>query len=174
MTTRNGTQSVPLEVLLDPRLKDTVTAVDIAAHWDLVKKTADDIEALHRAVNQIRAARIELGQLHEQTAVGTGGKALVRVTAAFDEKMTSIEEQMIQVNMKASEDNLRYPNRLNEQYDTFIATVDGDDMRPTEPQLQVFAGLHTRLSEQLAKWKALMDSQGPGRPASNVTPPTRP
>jgi hypothetical protein len=88
--------------------------------------------------------------------------------------MTSIEEQMIQVNMKASEDNLRYPNRLNEQYDTFIATVDGDDMRPTEPQLQVFAGLHTRLSEQLAKWKALMDSQGPGRPASNVTPPTRP
>ena len=174
MTTRNGTQSVPLEVLLDPRLKDTVTGGDIAAHWDLVKKTTDDIEALHRAVNQIRATRIQLGQSHEQTAAGTGGKALVRVTAAFDEKMTSIEEQMIQVNMKASEDNLRYPNRLNEQYDTFVATVDGDDVRPTEPQLQVFAGLHARLSEQLAKWKALMDSQGPGRPASNLTPPTRP
>ena len=63
--------------------------------------------------------------------------------------------------MKASEDNLRYPNRLNEQYDTFIATVDGDDVRPTEPQLQVFAELHARLSEQLAKWKALEDSQGP-------------
>jgi len=36
--------------------------------------------------------------------------------------MAPIEEQLIQVNMKASEDNLRYPNRLNEQYDTFIAT----------------------------------------------------
>jgi hypothetical protein len=75
--------------------------------------------------------------------------------------MTPIEEQLIQVNMKASEDNLRYPNRLNEQYDTFIGTIDGDDARPTEPQQQVFAELHGRLSEQLAKWKALIESDLP-------------
>jgi hypothetical protein len=159
MTTPKGVQSAPLEVVLDPRLKDTVRAEDIAAHWDLVSKTAQDIESLHRAVNQIRATRAALGPLQGQTGVGTADQTISRAAAAFDQKMIPIEEQLIQVNMKASEDNLRYPNRLNEQYDTFIATVDADDVRPTGPQLQVFAELHSRLSEQLAKWKALTESQ---------------
>lgn len=72
--------------------------------------------------------------------------------------MAAIEEQLIQVSMKASEDNLRYPNRLNEQYDTFSATVDGDDVRPTQSQQQVFAELHRRLGDQLAKWKSLREA----------------
>src|SRR5207245_8226182 len=39
-------QSVPLEVVLDPRLKDTVTEQDIAGHWDLAMKANEDVEAL--------------------------------------------------------------------------------------------------------------------------------
>ena len=161
MTTRSGVQSVPLEVVLDPRLKDTVTPGDIAAHWDLVKKTAEDIDALHRAVNEIRASRTALEKVRQRTGTDPSTRGLIDAAAGFDRKMSPIEEQLLQVNMKASEDNLRYPNRLNEQYDTFIATVDGDDVRPTEPQLQVFAELHARLSEQLAKWKALEASREP-------------
>ena len=155
LTTRNGTQSAPLEVVLDPRLKDTVTADDIAAHWELVKKTADDIEALHRAVNEMRAGKTALEKVQRQDA---HPRAFTAALTGFERRMRPIEEQLLQVNMKASEDNLRYPNRLNEQYDTFLATVNGDDVRPTESQLQVFADLHRRLSEQLAKWTALRDT----------------
>jgi len=161
LTTLSGAQSVPLEVVPDPRLKGTVTAADVTAHWDLVSRTAEDIEALHRAVNQMRASRTQLGKLHSPSGAGSGGQGVVEAVARFDQKMTPIEEQLIQVNMKASEDNLRYPNRLNEQYDTFIGTVDGDDVGPTEPQLQVFAELHRRLTEQLAKWKSLQDTELP-------------
>ncbi|MDB6090058.1 MAG: hypothetical protein JWN85_2842 [Gammaproteobacteria bacterium] len=161
MTTRNGTQSVPLEVVLDPRLKDTVTADDMAAHWDLVKKTAEDLETLHRAVNKMRASRTELEKLQRPTGAQPAARALLAAAAAFASKMAPIEEQLLQVNMKASEDNLRYPNRLNEQYDTFSATLDGEDVRPTEPQLQVFADLHRRLGEQLARWNSLLDTDLP-------------
>ncbi len=157
LTTRNGTQSVPLEVALDPRLKDTVTADDIAAHWDLVKKTADDIEALHRAVNEMRAGRTALENVQQRTRTDAHARGFTDAVTGFERRMAPIEEQLLQVNMKASEDNLRYPNRLNEQYDTFLATVNGDDVRPTESQLQVFADLHRRLGEQLAKWNALRD-----------------
>jgi photosystem II stability/assembly factor-like uncharacterized protein len=157
MTTPSGTQSVPLEVVIDPRLADTVTLADSAAHWDLAKRTNEDIEALHRAVNQIRASRTELAKVRK-TAVDSAAKARVAATADLEGKMAAIEEQLIQVNMKASEDNLRYPNRLNEQYDTFSATVDGDDVRPTQSQQQVFAELHRRLGDQLAKWKLLREA----------------
>jgi photosystem II stability/assembly factor-like uncharacterized protein len=153
MTTPHGAQSVPLEVVLDPRLRDTVTPADLAAHWDLAKRVNDDIEVLHRAVNQIRSSRTDLAKA-QGTALGS--KVPAAATADFERKMAAIEEELVQVNMKASEDNLRYPNRLNEQYDTFTATVDGDDVHPTQSQQQVYAELHGRLSDQLAKWKSLV------------------
>src|SRR5579863_3657623 len=135
LTTPRGSQSQPLEVVADPRLQPKLTAQDVSAHWDLVHQTAADIEALHRAVNELRADRERLDKANQNGASGHG--SLASVVREFEKSLTPIEEQLIQVNMKASEDNLRYPNRLNEQYDTFMATVDGDDFAPTEPQLQV-------------------------------------
>ena len=124
LTTKGGAQSVPLEVLLDPRLKDTVTEQDTAGHWDLAMKANEDVEALHRAVNQMRTLRSDLETMKKWAGGKPDAKALLDSADAFDKKMRPIEEQLIQVNMKASEDNLRYPNQLNEQYDTFVATVD--------------------------------------------------
>jgi photosystem II stability/assembly factor-like uncharacterized protein len=161
LTTHAGTQSAPLEVVIDPRLKDTVTAAAVAAHWDLVRKTADDIEALHRTVNSMRASRAKLVELQGQAGTDSRTQALTDAATNFDKKMAPIEEQLIQVKMKASEDNLRYPNQLNEQYDTFITTINGDDFSPTEPQRQVFGELHRRLGEQLTNWKSLMDTDLP-------------
>jgi len=160
MTTPFGVQSVPLEVVLDPRLTGTVTPADMAAHWDLARRTNEDIQALHRAVNQIRASRAELAKV-QGIRSGSSSRAHVAAITDLERNMAQIEEQLIQVNMKASEDNLRYPNRLNEQYDTFSATVDGDDVGPTKSQQQVFAELHRRLGDQLAKWKALMETDLP-------------
>ncbi|HZO22189.1 MAG TPA: hypothetical protein VFB37_06750, partial [Steroidobacteraceae bacterium] len=156
LTTSHGTQSQPLQVVPDPRLSGSLTAADEAAHWDLVSKTAADIEALHRAVNQIRACRTELQKLQTDTHASEA-RSLGKSVSKLENEMAPVEEQLIQVNMKASEDNLRYPNRLDEQYDTFIATIDGDDFRPTQPQLEVFGQLHGRLQQQLSAWKALRD-----------------
>ena len=161
LTARGTVQSVPLQVVLDPRLKDTVTAADTAAHWDLVTRTAQDIDALHRAVNQMRTLRRNLETLKAWAGSEAGSKPLLAAAADFDAHMKPIEEQLIQVNMKASEDNLRYPNRLNEQYDTFIATIDADDVAPTAAQQEVYADLHRRLVEQLEKWKSLANSELP-------------
>jgi hypothetical protein len=150
-----------MEVVPDPRLKDTVTAGDLAAHWDLMTRTTQDIDALHRAVNQMRTMRRNLETLKAWAGGEAGGKTLVAGAADFDKHMAPIEEQLIQVNMKASEDNLRYPNRLNEQYDTFIATVDADDVAPTVAQQEVYTDLHRRLVEQLEKWKSLANTELP-------------
>jgi hypothetical protein len=133
----------------------------MAAHWDLMTRTAQDIDVLHRAVNQMRSTRRNLETLKAWAGSEAGSKALVAAAADFDRRMAPIEEELIQVNMKASEDNLRYPNRLNEQYDTFIATVDTDDVAPTVAHQEVYAGLHRRLVEQLEKWKSLANTELP-------------
>jgi hypothetical protein len=63
--------------------------------------------------------------------------------------------------MAASEDNLRYPNMLNEQYDTFAATLDTEDFGPTESQRQVYSYLHGELNAELAKWRAVFERDLP-------------
>ena len=71
-------------------------------------------------------------------------------------KMAPVEGRLVQIKMTASEDNLRYPNMLNEQYDTFWQTIDGGDFSPTAPQRDVYDYLHSELSATLLKWNSIL------------------
>jgi hypothetical protein len=69
-----------------------------------------------------------------------------------------VEEELIQVNMKGSEANLAFPNKLNEQLDTFSAIVQAGDSAPTQPQYEVFKMLRGQLDQQLAAWRQITSS----------------
>jgi len=139
--TYNGqSQTAPLTVIADPRVKDSGPA--IAAKTALAVATAGDIDALHKAVNDIRATRTRLA--------AAGPRA-----AAVDAKMTSIEEALMQVDMKGSEANLAFPGQLNERLATFALNLDDADTAPTTQALATYRDLHAQLEVQLAKWAAL-------------------
>ena len=54
----------------------------------------------------------------------------------MEKKMSEIEQQLIQVNLKGSEGSLAFPVMLNEQFDTFSHAIDMGDSEPTKPQLE--------------------------------------
>jgi len=86
---------------------------------------------------------------------------LLEQVSLLDQKMTPVEEQLIQVNMKGSEANLAFPNMLNEQFDTFSSSVQGADGAPTQQQYEVFQKLRTRLNQQLTAWKEILSTEVP-------------
>jgi photosystem II stability/assembly factor-like uncharacterized protein len=159
LTVRGKSQTEPLEVVLDPRLK--VPAAEQDELFDLSTRTAADVDALHKAVNQIRATRARLETIKKWSAGNAGAKPVIEAAESLEKKMSSIEGRLIQVKLAASEDNLRYPNMLNEQYDAFLGTLDGEDYGPTEPQRQVFAALHASLGQELDRWHALSSTELP-------------
>jgi hypothetical protein len=63
--------------------------------------------------------------------------------------------------MKSSEGNLRYPNELNEQFDSLMHTEDSADAAPTQSTIAVFDMLNKRLEEQLAKWQQVLNTDLP-------------
>ena len=67
----------------------------------------------------------------------------------------------MQVKMKSSEGNLRYPNMLNEQYATFNDIVQSVDGVSTTQQLLVFDELHGRLTTQLNAWQEVTRTEIP-------------
>jgi photosystem II stability/assembly factor-like uncharacterized protein len=161
LTVRGKSQTMPLEVVLDPRLKGQVTDRDLDELDDLSMKTWADIDALHRAVNQIRDTRAKLGTIKKWSGANPAAKPVVDAADALGAKLGPIEGRLVQVQMAASEDNLRYPNMLNEQYDSFWHTLDSEDFSPTEPQRQVYAYLHGELAGELAKWRGIITADLP-------------
>ena len=152
LTAGKASRTQPLVVVADPRVATTTAALD--ARTRLAVATLADIDALHRAVNDIRAAEKTL-----DAAPRAGGSDRRRALAA-------IEEQLMQVNMKGSEANLAFPGMLNEQYATFASSLDSSDAAPTSQEQTRFQDLHAQLGAQLAKWRAL----GTGGRAASAGP----
>ena len=155
LTVKGQSQTAPLEVKLDPRLQNSVTAAEMQKQIELALKVQQDVDALHRAVNQIRELRANLQTLQKWAGESSSSSEVIASARALDQKMAPVEGSLIQVKMKSSEGNLRYPNMLNEQYASFNDLVQGVDGSPTAQQFLVFDELHSRLSTQLANWQEI-------------------
>jgi photosystem II stability/assembly factor-like uncharacterized protein len=160
LTVGSQTFTQTLEVILDPRVKN-VRAEDLEKQFDLAMQVRDANTDLHRAVNQVRELRSEIKALRQRFENDASLKPLVAQAGALDKKMTPVEEELIQVNMKGSEANLAFPNKLNEEFDSFSSSVTSSDAAPTRQQYEVFKMLRGELDEQLAAWKQIMSNDIP-------------
>ena len=138
LTLGNKSRNANLTIIADPRSGDRDGA--IVAKTALALATYKDIDALHRAVNDIRVRRIAL----------KGSPA-----AHDDAKLAVIEEALMQVNMNGSEAGLAFPGMLNEQLAAFAGTLEDADTAPTHQQQALYESLHARLRTQLGRWTSL-------------------
>jgi len=112
-------------------------------------------------VNQIRQLRSEMETLRHWAGDSAQAKPVLAAAKQFDEKMTPIEEELIQVKLKSSEGNLRYPSQLNEALDSLAHTEDSADSAPPAQMQQVFDLLNGRLEAQLVKWQEILSKDLP-------------
>ncbi|MGH9669068.1 MAG: VPS10 domain-containing protein [Terriglobales bacterium] len=154
MTVGGSSQGGTLDIKPDPRIK--VSEDDMRKQFDLAMKVRDRINDLHKAVNQIRDLRSQLQILKKRLAEKPSGKQILDAAAELDKKMTAVEQELIQIKMKSSEGNLRYPSMLNEQFDSFRYSVESGDGAPPKQVYEVFDRLSGRLGAQLAAWKQLV------------------
>ena len=155
----NGkSQMVPLRLAIDPRLKDAEEGMKKS--FALSVRVNERFSQLHQAINEIRETRSQIESLGKRFADLERLKPALAAADEMKEKMSAIEEKLIQVKMKSSEGNLVYPNQLNEEFYTFSRVIEAD-AAPTEPQLEVFKMLDGRLEEQLQAWVQLKADEVP-------------
>jgi photosystem II stability/assembly factor-like uncharacterized protein len=150
LTVAGKSLSAPLEVRFDPRV--SASPVDMQKQFDLSMKITQDITQLHKSVNQIRGVRSRMETVRTELGTSAQAKPVLDAMDQLEKKMAPIEQELIQVKMKSSEGNLRYPNMLNEQYESLRQTVEGADTAPSQPEIEVFNRLHGELETQVAKW----------------------
>jgi photosystem II stability/assembly factor-like uncharacterized protein len=142
------TQTVPLTIAADPRVKGPLTGLD--QKFALAMQVYHDQDALHRAVNDIRAARAKIAGALKNAKSGNAAQGKDLTAQA-----SQIEGVLMQVNIKGSEANLNFPGMLNEQIYSFSGLLDDSDTAPNEQEVETYAGMHAKLTTQLAAWDAL-------------------
>jgi photosystem II stability/assembly factor-like uncharacterized protein len=159
LTVGGKTQTAPLHLVIDPRIKDAEPV--ISKQFELSSKVANRIGELHQAINEIRNVKTQIQGLRKRFGDDERLKSALAAADDLLKKMATVEEQLIQVNMKGSEGNLAFPNMLNEAFYSFSRMIEYADYGPTQPQYEVSKSLETRLDEQLKKWNQLKTEEVP-------------
>src|SRR6202043_2067658 len=103
LTVAGKSQTVPLKLVIDPRNKGSEPALQ--KQFALSTQVNDRISRLHQAINEIRDLKAQIKTLHFRFNDDEKLKPALAAADDVDHKMSDVEKELIQVNMKGSEGN---------------------------------------------------------------------
>jgi photosystem II stability/assembly factor-like uncharacterized protein len=159
LTVAGKTSTAPIEVTIEPRIKTSTE--DLQKQFDLMLKLRARQEEMNRAILAIRDLRVQLNLVEKRWSSKADAKPVLEQSKELRKKIGAIEDELIQVNSKASEDELNYPTKMNSWLGYLQGAVDSADAQPTEGELGVFAELNQKLDVQLAKWHDVLSTDVP-------------
>jgi photosystem II stability/assembly factor-like uncharacterized protein len=134
----------PFEIAKDPRLSSDQAAFD--KQFKLLVDIRDKVTEVHDAVNQIRDIRKQMdGAVERLKSAGGEHEEASEAAKPIDKKLTEIEEALIQVKAKSSQDPLNFPIKLNNKIAALSGVVASSDFAPTDGVYDVFAALCAEL-----------------------------
>jgi hypothetical protein len=159
LTLNGETQSHPLDIRKDPRV--AATREDLDAQFELLIQIRDKLSATHDAVLQLRDVRAQVeGWTSRMT--GQANRAEIRAAArALVQRLTAIEEALVQTKAKGESDRLNYPGRLNVKLVHLAAVVGSADWVPPRQTYEVFEHLSAEIDTQLAELSRLIGTDVP-------------
>jgi len=159
LTVAGKSQAAPFEIKMDPRVQ--TSPEDLRKQFELMRKLRDRQHEMNTAVIAIRDLRAQLQAIERRVGSGDSGKPVVAACADLRKKIGDIEEHLVQVNSKSSEDQANYPTMLNSKIAYLQNVVDSADTAPTQAEEDVFTDLDARLDAQLVKWRDVLSKDLP-------------
>ena len=159
LTVAGKSSTVPLEVKMDPRVKESEE--DLRRQFELMLKLRDHQDEMNKVILAIRDLRTQLLAFEKRLGGREDRKSLISNSSDLRKKISAIEEELIQVNATASEDEANYPTKLNSKLGYLGQVVDSADAAPTAAELKVFAELDPQLETQLVKWREILSKDVP-------------
>ncbi len=154
LTVDGGSQTQPLAVRMDPRLKG-VTLADLQEQFELAVKIRDRTSAANEAVIRIREVRGQVEDRLQQSNDRQLAEAAERLLAGI----SAVEEDLYQVRNQSGQDPLNFPIKLNNRLASLRRSVENGDARPTDAAYVVFEELSAELDAHLVILQGHWDSE---------------
>ena len=142
------------KVLVKPDPRVSSTPEDYRKQLDLALQIRDRFSAANQAVIDIRLAKSQL-----ERYASTADAKLAAEAKRISGDLTAVEEAIYQTKLRANEDALNFPIKLNNKLAALGSTVSGSDTAPTEQSYAVFKELSAALQVQLDKLQQIDSSE---------------
>lgn len=140
------TETQKFVVKKDPRTP--TTSEDFNKQLELALQIRDRISEANQAVIDIRAARHQLDEYAKSgdSKISSSAKTILG-------KLDPIENAIYQTKLRANEDALNFPIKVNNKLASLLSTVTATDIAPTSQSYEVFKELSAQLQVQLDQLK---------------------
>lgn len=157
LTVGDQTATQSLEIRKDPRV--SATQEDLEAQFGLLMQIREKLSQTNAGLNKIKRIRDQVEDWEKRTADLPSSAEVKRAGEAVKERLTPIEETLIQTKVQVREDQLAHPNRLNTKLAGLLNTAGSADARPTSQIYELFGELARQADDALAQLNAVIASE---------------
>lgn len=151
--------SQPLTVKLDPRVKVAPDALQ--KEFDLSLKIRDEISLADQTVNEMNSVREQMDALKKRIGSSAQAQQVKQACDAIQKKMQPIDDKLWQRQMKASEEDLNYPDEINDQLKGIAEFLEGSDNAPTAAEYAAYQDLSGKVSQLVGQWRDIKSKDLP-------------
>jgi len=131
LITDQGEAGQSFRVEKDPRW-DHISDEGLQDQYELTVQVRELLTTCHDAIRKLRAMREQI-QLQARRAAKAGfSEALENQAQIIEDRLTALEEELIQTQSESGQDPINYPPMLDDQIAYLYSTVNAQDARPTD------------------------------------------
>jgi hypothetical protein len=119
------------------------------------------LSRVNRAINELRRIRAKIDAISAEIKGRSESSGAVEAGEAVREKLTAIEDVLIQAKSKSSQDPLNYPVRLDNKIAALASVAAAADARPTDQSRELFKELAGQAEVEIAKLKEIVETDIP-------------
>ncbi len=153
LTVGAQSQTAPLEVKLDPRVK--VSQADLDQQFHLLLQIRGELSLVYDTVNQIQDVRSQLAGLKRRLPENASAKTISASADDLDKKLIAVRDQLVNLTISANEDSLAYPPQLDAKLAYLAMDAGTADSAPTEAEQLEFEKLKRQSTELEGRWTEL-------------------
>lgn len=157
LTVGDTVHEQPLTVHADPR-RDDVTGADLQANYDMSVELATMLGRAHDTIAELRTVREQANGVAKRAeeAELEGADGLTEMAEALAEKLTAIEDILIQTKTESGQDPINFPPMLDTQIGYLYRYVAGNYGAPSAAAQARIVDLRVQLLAQEAALAALL------------------
>ena len=146
----------PFEIVKDPRV--TATQEDYQKRFELLLTVRQKVSQTHDAINHIRTIKRQIKEATQRAKKHSDGENVETAGKNLAEKLTAIEEELIQTKSKSGQDPLNYPIKLNNKLAAMSGVISRSDFAPTDQAYAVCDELSKQLTVQLDAINVILET----------------
>ena len=155
LTVNDQSHTQTFEIVKDPRV--AATQADFEAQFEFLIKIRDKLSETHDSIGRLRSIRQQVGEWVRRAEAHSSAETVSNSAAALKEKLSAIEDELIQVDFRGSRDRLHLPVKLNSRLAELPVVVSSADFAPTKQTYDVFDDFSERIDRQLQRLKAVVE-----------------